>query len=242
MAAPAEQKKIGPDMGVCRDLLCAGEWDEPAGRTVISEYHKDGLAAERPQIEADLDAFDKYWGKRNGAKVTGEYHAEGAPDPESPSSWERKPSGSAKRPAEPAAVPSPQKPAAAGSEEEKETIDRPIDLTTAEVITYALFRMMFGRGLHIPVKREGLVDLDITVRGNDVNVNTNQLLYAVPELTVWRVIYSHQGKPVFEFGRGLKNGSRIHYLNAAVLLMTLWRQSREINKAKALKKKAEAGP
>ncbi len=61
----------------------------------------------------------------------------------------------------------------------------------------------------------------------------------MPELTVWRITYTHQGKPIFEFGRGVKNGTRIHYFNALVLILTLWKQSRALNKAKALRKAAE---
>ena len=257
MAAQVEQKKAHTPE-VCRDLMCSEEWKDPQGRVVLGEYHKEGLEEELPQVEQDLDYFEKYWRKKGAINVKGEYHKEGSPHMEEPSEWE----GHALRSSdgmENLSTPSPPKaPAQKKSDgkktasapkakepehstpEERKTIDRPIDLATAEVISYALFRMAFRQGLSIPIKREGMVDMNVTFRGKDILINTNQLFYSVPELSVWRIVYSHQGKPILEMGRGVKNGMRIYRFNALVFLLQMWRGSVEQRKLRA-KLKAEQG-
>ena len=70
------------------------------------------------------------------------------------------------------------------------------------MVSYALFRVVFSQGLSIPIKREGMVDMDVTVQGKEITINTNQLFFSVPELNVWHIVYEHKGKPILELGRG----------------------------------------
>ena len=48
--------------------------------------------------------------------------------------------------------------------------------------------------------------MDVTVKGKEITINTNQLFFSVPELNVWHIVYEHKGKPIVELGRGVKNG------------------------------------
>ena len=72
------------------------------------------------------------------------------------------------------------------SSEQKLLISRILDISTVEVLTYAFFRAMFGKSIHIPLKREGVIDMDITVENNDVILNTNDVSFIPPQLNIWR--------------------------------------------------------
>ena len=110
---------------------------------------------------------------------------------------------------------------------------RKIDLATIEIITYALSRAMFRNGIHVPLKKENMLDADLTIKNKDIIINTNQLYASIPDLAVWRIVYTHQGKTILEFGRDVPNGMRLHRLNALKLGMTVWKQTRDAKKAKA---------
>jgi len=187
-----------------RVLLDREDWEDPKNRKVLSEYHKEGLTERMATVEAELDTFEKY--------------------------WKRKPSLESIKIKEVAPVSEPEE----IEDEEEGRISRPIDTATLEVILYALFRMVFGRGVDIPIKRPGLVDMDVIVRGKDVIINTNQLYYAMPDLAVWKVSYTHKGKTIAEFGRGIRRGLKINILNAIALFFEVWkmgRQNRKINRS-----------
>ncbi|MGD0817411.1 MAG: hypothetical protein ABR986_03320 [Methanomassiliicoccales archaeon] len=218
----------------------------------MTEFHKEGLPKDLIGVEADLESFEGYWKKKGGSvKVKGEYHKEGAPfldrDPgwdikmeESANTAENEPSGQEgpeerpkeQVPAEPVSD-SPEGPAPKGS------IQRPIDLSMIEMASYALFRVAFSKGVSIPIKREGMVDMDVTVKGKEITINTNQLYFTVPELNVWHIVYQHKGRPVLELGRGVKNGMMIHRMGAIRLGLEMWNGSRKMNKMK-LKQLKEA--
>lgn len=234
-----------------RALLCPEEWADPTGRKVIGEYHKEGLPDAMAEVEADLESFEEYWSKRGISSVESEYHKMGAPY-----IWESKDiSGEQLRsPAlqEEETSEEPQESTIQGegdigfvdregggeggspTEKREETagqsarIQRPIDISTLEVISYALFRVVFGKGVRIPIKRDSLVDMDITIRGKEVLVNTNQLYFTIPELAVWHIVYTHKGKPILEFGRGVRKGMRIHRFRALLLALEFWRGGRKV--------------
>jgi hypothetical protein len=264
----AEQKEKkqesprGPDGEVCRDLMCAEEWKDPEGRQVLTEYHKEGLPKELAGVDADLEIFEQYWKKKGGTvKVKGEYHKDGAPFLDRNQNWD-----TIKKSDEPSEETTKSEPTADQKEGEtpreqpklKEVppsatlksqsqegaspqrgIQRPIDLGLIEMVSYALFRVAFSKGLNIPIKREGMVDMNVTVRGKEVTINTNQLFFSVPELNVWHIVYQHKGKPILEIGRGVKNGVKIHRLQAIRLGLEMWNGSRKINKQR-LKQLKEA--
>ena len=107
---------------------------------------------------------------------------------------------------------------------------RILDISTVEVITYAFFRAMFGKNLHIPLKREGVIDMDITVENNDVILNTNDVSFVPPQLNIWRLIFTYKNKPIIEFGRGIKRGMKIHFGSAILFLLAMWSGGRKTRK------------
>jgi hypothetical protein len=115
-----------------------------------------------------------------------------------------------------------------------------VDINTLEVVSYWIFRLAFGKELHIPIKKEGLADIDVAINNKDVVVNTNQLYFAFPELVVWHITYTHKGRPVLEIGRGVKKGLKVHRINAFRLLMEVWMGSRRAEKEKMSGNKASA--
>ncbi len=117
------------------------------------------------------------------------------------------------------------------SSEKQSLTSRILDISTVEVITYAFFRAMFGKRIHIPLKREGVIDMDITVEDNDVILNTNDVSFAPPQLNIWRLIFTYKNKPIIEFGRGIKRGMKIHYGSALIFLLAMWSGGRKTRKA-----------
>jgi hypothetical protein len=117
------------------------------------------------------------------------------------------------------------------SSEQKLRITRILDISTIEVLTYAFFRAMFGKSIHIPLKREGVIDMDITVENNDVILNTNDVSFVPPQLQIWRLVFTYRDKPIIEFGRGIKHGMKIHYGSAVIFLLAMWSGGRKTRKA-----------
>jgi hypothetical protein len=117
------------------------------------------------------------------------------------------------------------------SSEKQSLTSRILDISTVEVITYAFFRAMFGKRIHIPLKRAGVIDMDITVEDNDVILNTNDVSFAPPQLNIWRLIFTYKNKPIIEFGRGIKRGMKIHYGSALIFLLAMWSGGRKTRKA-----------
>ena len=116
------------------------------------------------------------------------------------------------------------------SSKKQSLASRILDISTIEIITYAFFRAMFGKSLHIPLKREGVIDMDITVENNDVILNTNDVSFAPPQLNIWRLIFTYKNKPIIEFGRGIKRGMKIHYGSAILFLLAMWSGGRKTRK------------
>jgi hypothetical protein len=120
------------------------------------------------------------------------------------------------------------------SEHVDQTCDTPkiIDLPSIEIMTYTLSRALFRRGLRVPLKFEGVVDMDISMKNADVILNTNEVSFEPPPLKIWRIIFSYKGKPVFEYGRGVKSNLKIHYPHALVFLISMWLGGRKLRKAR----------
>ena len=117
------------------------------------------------------------------------------------------------------------------SSEQKLHISRILDLSTVEMITYAIFRAIFGKSIQIPLKREGVIDMDIAVKDNDIILNTNNVSFVPPELQIWRIIFTYKNKPIIEYGRGIKRGMKIHYGSALIFLLAMWSGGRKTRKA-----------
>jgi hypothetical protein len=107
-----------------------------------------------------------------------------------------------------------------------------IDLPSLEIITYTLSRAIFRRGLRVPLKFEGVIDMDISMKDADIILNTNNVSFEPPPLKIWRIIFSYKGKPVFEYGRSVKSNLKIYYKNALIFLIAMWIGGRKLRKAK----------
>ena len=117
------------------------------------------------------------------------------------------------------------------SSEQKLRISRILDISTVEVITYAFFRAMFGKGIRVPLKLKGVIDMDIAVENNDVILNTNDVSFIPPQLQIWRFIFTYKNKPIIEYGRGIKRGMKVHYGRALIFLLAMWSGGRKTRKA-----------
>ncbi len=208
-----------------RVLICAADWKDPDCRQIISEFHKDGIDTEILDVDQDLQGFEKAWGNKGQAKFQSEYHKEGAPYLDNDGLNAYFPTGPIER---------------TGRSPKDAVLNRKLDVGTVEVITYALFRAIFGYGVNIPIKRPGVVDMDVTVKGKDIKINTNDFFFNIPDLVVWRVVYSHQGTPIMEFGRGVDKGFKVHRLQALKLFLALRSKSKKATKARMAARKAVA--
>ena len=234
-------------------LLCPEEWEKHEGERILGEYHKDGTEGISTE-EADLASFEKFWDSKSDGNLSSEYHKEGAPHLHEPKMAMQERIVQAQKSRieetqkrdEPVAG-KPVKEELKISETlpedavDKSTIDRPIDLHTIEVISYAVVRALFSQGITLPIKREGIIDMELRVRGKDIIIDTKELFpITVPDLVVWRVIYAYKGKPVAELGRGVKKGLKIHGFRGLVMLVDMWRGNRRQRKTKKKIERANA--
>jgi hypothetical protein len=162
------------------------------------------------------------WKDHDGQRVIAEYHKEDLPTSHAENEMQDETNDDKK---------SSDTETTGDSSEEKLHISRILDISTVEVITYAFFKAMFGKRIHIPLKREGVIDMDITVDNNDVILNTNDVSFAPPQLNIWRLIFTYKNKPIIEFGRGIKRGMKIHYGSALIFLLAMWSGGRKTRKA-----------
>ena len=238
---PKEKGTPAKKEEICeRPLLCPEEWQSGEGEKVLGEYHSDVVPKEKTLEEADLDSFEQFWRERSAVNVRGEYHKEGAPHLERSDDWNLLREEMRQKLAEEQAASGEQTVLPEGGMGEPTKIDRVIDLHTVEVASYAIFRALFGRGIKVPIKREGFIDMEVMVKNKDIILNTKQLFpVTIPELVVWRVIFAYKGKPILEMGRGVKGGLKIHRWRVILLLVEVYRTNRRARKrAKALMKSA----
>src|ERR1700691_1204940 len=112
-------------------------------------------------------------------------------------------------------------------------LERALDTRAIEVLALTVVRALFRDGVRIPIKVTGLSDMEVVVRDADVTVNLNQLQMQVPPLAIWRVTVAYQGRPLVEYGRGIKNDMKVHLGQLFFLLMVIWREKRKNRKALA---------
>jgi len=101
-------------------------------------------------------------------------------------------------------------------------LERALNVQTIEFLAYTVIRALFPRKVRYSVKREGIIDMDVILYERDIILNTNQLVFEVPELSIWRIVYAYKGKPVVELGRGVKNNIKIYKLRLIRILFGLW--------------------
>jgi len=51
-----------------RVLMCAADWKDPDCRTIISEFHKEGIGSEIMDVDQDLQGFEEVWGENGPVK------------------------------------------------------------------------------------------------------------------------------------------------------------------------------
>jgi hypothetical protein len=117
-------------------------------------------------------------------------------------------------------------------------IERKLDVKTVEVLGLAVFRTLFRDGVRIPLKMDGMMDMDLVVKDNNILLNMNRVSAAVPELSIWRITFAYHGKPVLEYGRGIKNDLKVHWPQACFLVLAIWKQKRQRSRAEARGAKA----
>jgi hypothetical protein len=105
-------------------------------------------------------------------------------------------------------------------------IGKVLDIKRIELLARTVFRAIFGKGVRIPLKLDGVIDMDLVVRDTTVILNLNKLQMQSPELLIWRVVFAYEGKPVVEYGRGIKNDLKVHLPQLFFLFLTLWRERR----------------
>ncbi|MGA8302397.1 MAG: hypothetical protein WA691_06655 [Thermoplasmata archaeon] len=108
-----------------------------------------------------------------------------------------------------------------------------LDSGTVEVLAHALFRTVFREGMRVPIRMEGLVDMDVVVQDNNLLLNMNHLPAELPQLAIWRITLAFQGEPVVEYGRGVRNDVKIHLPRLCFLLLAGWAARRRGGIARA---------
>ena len=100
---------------------------------------------------------------------------------------------------------------------------KPIDLSLAEELAYVALKKVFPDGLRIPIRKEGLADLDVTIKDKDIVIDVNRLFVSdVPRLSVWKITYAYQGEALVVYGRDVKGDIKVHPLRMARFLARIW--------------------
>lgn len=232
---PQEEEAATPD----HIRLNPEDWEDPAGRRII-ECHKNSTHETDAKNESDLDAFQQEWNTKRGGQTASEYHKQGAPYMEPQSVEEgREPrtkvaSSDSDRPRDVHVATDSHR---SQSLTRQPFLKRVLDISTIEVMAFTVFRAMFGKGVRVPLKIEGSMDMDIVVKDTDVVINTNNVTFQPPKLQVWHFIFAYKGKPVLEYGRGIER-VKVHYYHAFVMLVAMWWGGKK--KRRAEKKADEA--
>jgi hypothetical protein len=223
-----DEKRIEEDLDAFETY-----WQKKHGINFQGEYHKEGA----PYMESPSGwegHRPRSLGEEKGAAPTPIAEAGSMPTPQVKETGRQ--TVQVEAPPSPGIVPSGKKSKRTepsedrGEGKEPLKISEVVDINTLEVISYWIFRIAFGKELHIPIKKEGVADIDIHINNKDVVVNTNQLYFAFPELVVWHITYTHKGRPVLEIGRGVKKGLKVHRINALRLLLEVWMGSKRAEK------------
>ena len=101
-----------------------------------------------------------------------------------------------------------------------------LDTSTAEAVASTVFRVLFRDGVRFPLQIPEVMDMEVAIRDNHILVNTNQVQFGLPELSIWRITFAHHGKPVVEFGHGVRHNVRVHYGRAFFFLVENWKARR----------------
>ena len=109
-------------------------------------------------------------------------------------------------------------------------LKKPIDLSIVEQVAYFVMKKVFRDGVKIPIRREGVADLDVIIKDKEVVIDVNQLFFDTPKLSVWRITVAYQGEALAVFGRGVKGDLKINPFNMARFLARAWLDKRKYDK------------
>jgi hypothetical protein len=179
----------------------------------------------KPTAQTPTDTSDHVflepdeWKDPEGRKIIGEYHKETHPTTgdEKGRDKDELPSHSDER---------------TEGKTQKGPLRNLIDTSTIELMMYTLSRALFRQGVRVPVYMKGVVDMDIQVKDTDIILNTNDVSFEPPPLQIWHIIFSYKGKPVLEYGRGVKNTIKIHHARALLFVLAMWAGGRKRRKTR----------
>lgn len=109
-------------------------------------------------------------------------------------------------------------------------LKEPVDLALIEEVAYFVIKRVFREGVRIPIRKEGVADLDVIIKGNNLMIDVNRLFLDGPKLSVWRITFAYKGEPLVLFGRGVKGDVKIHPLRMARFLTRVWMEKRRAEK------------
>ncbi len=112
------------------------------------------------------------------------------------------------------------------------SLQRIINLSNVELAAYAFSRALFPKGVQVPIYVKGMVDMDVAIKDTNVIINTNDVSFEPPPLQLWHLFFTYKGKPVIEYGQGVKNMIKIHHYRAIVFLLAMWVAGRKRRKLK----------
>lgn len=253
----------------CKEALVdPEEWSDPPECKVISEFHKgspEGGAGDLDEEDPDLEEWLDLWKRKSSHRVLSEYHKDGAPNLDAafidiegpPESKKGRPLDAPITTVGPLTRPLP---GPAGEDDVHDIIQPPIeikrrvpkkrkalklerviDISTIEFLAYTVIRALFPKKVKYSIQKEGVMDMDIVILNRDIIFNSNRLMFEVPEMSIWRLIYAYKGKPVIEIGRGVKNRIKFHRLRLFRLMLGIWYQGWKRNRARRKSSKDRKG-
>jgi len=105
-----------------------------------------------------------------------------------------------------------------------------LDLSIVEEAAYLVMNRVFREGVRIPIRKEGVADLDVIIKDKEVVIDVNRLIFDAPKLSVWRITLAYQGEPLAMVGRGVKGDLKINPFNMARFLVRVWLEKRKYDK------------
>jgi hypothetical protein len=123
----------------------------------------------------------------------------------------------------------------------KPKVSKAFDVSFAEELVYLAIKKMFSGGITIPIRKEGMADLDIVIKDKDVVLDIDKFYPSQPLLHVWRVTFAYKGEPLAYYGRGVKGDLKILPFPMARFLIQQWYQKRTRLKLEKRQARALAG-
>ncbi len=216
------------------------QWDGGAFRRTISFYHADSapylddegkLHPEPPQKEMDeLERKGLVIPPTIVEEIVGS-GAAGRGERKTSSTLPVRVGGSPAGRTRTASAERPPRESGGGSKSAQELpsphLKKPLDLSIVEQVAYQAIKRVFREGLKIPIHKEGLADVDITIDDKEVLIDFTDMVADMPSLSVWRITFAYQGEPLVVYGRGVKGDVKIHALPMARFLLRAWLDKRK---------------